>query len=80
MTKILRCECCKKEPSEIGEYKRESKEYGLTPEEFVIREDGTYNPASKTFICTTCLAMKTITQQYSQIARKTIYNFKEGNI
>lgn len=58
---MLCCKVCKKEPHKIDEYIRESREYGLTPEEFVIREDGTYNKITNKFICTACYCKQELT-------------------
>lgn len=54
---IVHCIICKKMPNEIAEYVRAAKEWWLqpmTPEQYVIEEEGTYNPANGHFYCTGC--------------------------
>ena len=50
----MRCKCCGKKPSEIKEYIVYSAEEELTPEEFVVQNEGTYNPKTGLFYCTSC--------------------------
>ena len=53
--KKLKCKGCHQPPSRIKEYIQEYKLNGYTsPEEFVKAEEGTYNPATHTFLCTKC--------------------------
>lgn len=54
------CKCirCNKSPTEIPEYIDAAKSMGLHPIEYVISEEGTYNPINGHFACTDCyLAM-----------------------
>lgn len=48
------CFRCGRTPGEIGEYIAYAKESDMTPDEFVVAEEGTYNPAHNTFCCTKC--------------------------
>jgi hypothetical protein len=48
------CIGCKQHPDEIREYTGKGKELGVTPEEFVKLEEGTYNPVNGHFWCTAC--------------------------
>jgi len=52
------CIGCGKHPRELSEYVEASsaKNYGrtITPDDYVRREEGTYNPANGHFACTTC--------------------------
>lgn len=48
------CPYCKKKPHEIGEYIDLAIEKGVTPNEFVQQEEGTYNPTNGHFCCTLC--------------------------
>lgn len=52
--KKLICKRCGKEPHLIEEYVSAAEELGVTPEEYVINEEGTYNKRSKKFYCTSC--------------------------
>lgn len=52
--KELRCNGCLKPPSEIPEFVTIAAEEGCTPEEFVLREEGTLNPRNHHFLCTDC--------------------------
>lgn len=45
---------CMRHPEEIEEYREYSKEAGMTPDEYVMREEGTYNPLTRHFACTEC--------------------------
>lgn len=45
----IQCKCCKKTPSEISEYVSAAKECECTPEEYVVQEEGTYNPQTGKF-------------------------------
>ena len=49
----LRCVGCGKAPAELTEYV-DAAEDGETPNEYVCREEGTYNPANGHFLCTSC--------------------------
>lgn len=48
------CTGCKLRPEQISEYVLVAAEYGLTPTDFVLQEEGTLNPANGHFLCTTC--------------------------
>lgn len=49
-----RCNGCKKRPDELAEYIDEAKAMGLTPEQYVRREEGTFNTENGHFLCTSC--------------------------
>lgn len=48
------CFECGKAPSELTEYVTAAREYEITPDEYVRREEGTYNPQTGFFWCTEC--------------------------
>lgn len=48
------CIGCNKAPAEIGEYVELAEADGITPDEFVRSEEGTYNPENGHFACTSC--------------------------
>ena len=50
------CIGCGKRPDEIEEYVEAAADYGrkITPDAYVRREEGTYNPENGHFACTTC--------------------------
>lgn len=48
------CKVCGKEPHEIREYIKYGEAEELTPEKFVRQNEGTYNPATGKFYCTSC--------------------------
>lgn len=50
----IRCSICREQPSEISEYIYAAEEEGITPEEYVVQQEGTYNPEYNTFYCTEC--------------------------
>jgi hypothetical protein len=50
----MKCKLCGKEPHELREYATEAKAMKITPEEYVRREEGTYNPKTDLFYCTPC--------------------------
>lgn len=52
--KLLKCKCCGKQPSEIGEYITFAGFENITPDEFVWREEGTLNRETGFFYCTKC--------------------------
>ena len=54
MNNEIKCKVCGKQPLEIKEYIQYGKEEGLTPEEFVIQNEGTYNRLTGKFYCTSC--------------------------
>lgn len=49
------CVGCGKIPGEIEEYKFNPEQ--MDPSEFVIEEEGTYNPHNGHFLCTECYVM-----------------------
>ena len=52
---ICRCKGCGKKPSELIEYVALAEEEGYsTPDEVVVNEEGTYNPKTGAFYCTSC--------------------------
>ena len=50
------CKCfrCNKRPSEIEEYVIEAEAEGITPEQYVRENEGTYNRSNGHFACTDC--------------------------
>jgi hypothetical protein len=54
MTFELICIGCRKAPAEIDEYKEMGEVEDMTPEDFVRREEGTYNRENGHFVCTDC--------------------------
>lgn len=48
------CTGCHRRPEDIDEYVISGEETGLTPSEYVIKEEGTLNPVNFHFLCTTC--------------------------
>jgi hypothetical protein len=48
------CIGCNKRPDEIEECVEIAKEEGMTPDDFVRNEEGTYNGANGHFLCTDC--------------------------
>lgn len=48
------CLECGKAPSGLTEYVTAAREYEITPDEYVRREEGTYNPQTGFFWCTEC--------------------------
>ena len=51
---IIRCRRCKRTPEEIPEYIGCAAENDCTPDEYVEREEGTFNRATGEFWCTEC--------------------------
>ena len=49
-----RCKGCGKSPEEILEYTDMADEMGCTPEQAVRRNEGTFNPSTGLFWCTSC--------------------------
>ena len=45
---------CKRRPDEISEYIAAAIEEETTPDDYVIREEGTYNHKNGHFLCTSC--------------------------
>ena len=50
----IRCNGCNTHPGDIGEYVEMGEIEKMTPERFVIEEDGTYNKSNGHFWCTLC--------------------------
>lgn len=49
------CIGCNKHPDDIGEYIDESRPLrGITPDDYVRSEEGTYNRENGHFLCTGC--------------------------
>ena len=48
------CIGCIKTPDEIYEYSQDATESSLSPDEYVKREEGTYNSKNGHFLCTAC--------------------------
>ena len=48
------CAYCGKRPEQLGEYLDASAETGLSPDDYVREEEGTYDPATDRFCCTDC--------------------------
>lgn len=46
------CIGCGRHPEEIEEYVEAAKQCDLTPDEYVMKEEGTYNPSNGHFLCT----------------------------
>ena len=51
---MIKCKICGKQPYEISEYVSAAKVENMAPEDFVIQEEGTYNPETDLFYCTSC--------------------------
>lgn len=51
---MIQCKCCGREPEEITEYVVSAADCGCTPNEYVKREEGTYNDRTQKFYCTRC--------------------------
>jgi hypothetical protein len=48
------CIGCSKHPNELEEYVLIAKEEGMTPDDYVRDQEGTYNPENGHFLCTPC--------------------------
>jgi len=48
------CVGCNKKAGELEEYIEIAKEEGMTPEDYVREEEGTYNRLNGHFLCTPC--------------------------
>lgn len=59
MDKNMECKCvgCDRRPCEIDEYILEAEAEGIYAEEYVQREEGTYNRYNGHFTCTHCYLM-----------------------
>lgn len=53
-TESPHCFRCGKKPDELYEYIVAAKENKMTPDEYVLEEEGTYNPENNRFACTDC--------------------------
>jgi len=51
---ILCCIGCRKEPHQIQEYVEAANDEGITPEQYVRSEEGTFNAENGHFACTEC--------------------------
>ncbi len=51
-----RCAGCGALPSELAEYVEAARDVGMSAEQYVRQEEGTYNRASGHFLCTRCYA------------------------
>ena len=51
---IPKCVGCHKEPKKLSEYVSMGKSEGMTPEQFVKSEEGTYNSRNGHFYCSPC--------------------------
>lgn len=52
--KVPWCTGCNKSPADINEYVEGAAELGITPDEYVRKEEGTYNRENGHFRCTDC--------------------------
>ncbi len=50
----LRCFRCGRTPDEIDEYAEAARDEGVSPQEYVRTEEGTFNPQTGRFACTAC--------------------------
>ena len=50
----MKCKNCGKKPEEIHEYVQGAQEEGMTVEEYVWLEEGTFNKETDLFYCTSC--------------------------
>lgn len=48
------CIECGKKPSELSEYVYYAEQEGITPEQFVYENEGTFNFSNGHFLCTDC--------------------------
>jgi hypothetical protein len=48
------CVGCLKRPSDLEEYAQLAAEEGMTPDEYVRSEEGTFNVKNGHFLCTDC--------------------------
>ncbi len=53
----MRCKNCGKHPCDLEEYKSAALEAEMTPEAYVRKEEGTYNPETDLFYCTPCYVL-----------------------
>lgn len=50
----LKCAECGLTPCQLSEYADEAEHEGITPDEYVRREEGTFNRVTGNFWCTEC--------------------------
>lgn len=50
----IHCLLCLKLPEQLDEYSSEAAYLGITPDEYVEDEEGTFNPDTNHFYCTDC--------------------------
>ena len=50
----MKCKICGKQPKEISKYRYAARQEKITPDEYVEREEGTYNAETGLFYCTDC--------------------------
>lgn len=48
------CVRCGKRPNELQEYISAAGEYNMTPDAYVMEQEGTFNPTNGHFVCTPC--------------------------
>ncbi len=48
------CTGCGKHPADLLEYSLPAKDEGISPDEYVMSEEGTYNKSNGHFLCTNC--------------------------
>lgn len=48
------CFRCGRTPEETGDYDEFAREEGMTPTEYVLKEEGTLNPRNNHFACDGC--------------------------
>lgn len=51
---ILHCPFCKRNPSQIIEYREKAKELKMSAEAYVRMDEGTYDKSTNLFCCTSC--------------------------
>ena len=51
---IIQCFRCNRTPEEIEEYSPEMTETDMSPTDYVIAEEGTFNDQNGHFACTAC--------------------------
>jgi hypothetical protein len=54
MKNVIQCKVCGKTPSEISEYIDRAEEEQMSPEDYVVQEEGTFNPVTGKFYWTSC--------------------------
>ena len=56
----IKCKVCNRKPDEILEYTIAADEEGITPEDYVFKNEGTFNFSTSLFYCTKCYINKGI--------------------